>query len=514
MYLSQTQIMDGAMKNKLSKRIALLLAMSAPAALPAQTAGTPQPPSSTTEYRRQGEAELARLKVSRPVEGRARNIILFIGDGMGVSTLTAARIHQGQSAGVDGVSFVPAADRLAHTALVKTYSHDSQVADSAPSATALLAGIKSRNGTIGVGPEAVNGDCASAAGHAVPSLFALAQQSGRASGIVSTARITHATPAAVYAHTADRDWEADVPAAAKAAGCTDIARQMIEGPVGRELDLILGGGRRMFLPENVADPEYADRRGSRKDGRNLIDEWRRRTRGGHYVWNATDFAKLDLTRSGPVLGLFEPDHMRYEADRATDKAGEPSLADMTRSAISLLRSDPDGYVLMIEGGRIDHAHHDGNARRALEDTIALDQAVRAALEMVDLQDTLVVVTADHSHVFTMSGYPARDNSILGVVSESGNAPTLAKDGKAYTTLGYANGPGAVEAASRPDPAREDTKALQYRQQSLVPLSSETHGGEDVVVRASGPMSHLFKGTIEQHTIFHVMREALTVPAAR
>jgi alkaline phosphatase len=209
-----------------------------------------------------------------------------------------------------------------------------------------------------------------------------------------------------------------------------------------------------------------------------------------------------------VLGLFEPDHMRYEADRGKDKAGEPSLAEMTRAAINMLRGNRRGYVLLVEGGRIDHAHHDGNARRALEDTVALDEAVRTAMNMVDLKDTLLLVTSDHSHTLTISGYPARANPILGIVASPPDRPTKARDGKPYTTLGYANGPGALTASPRPDPSVEDTAALDYRQQATVPLGSETHGGEDVVVRASGPMAHLFRGTIEQHTIFHIMREAL------
>jgi len=144
----------------------------------------------------------------------------------------------------------------------------------------------------------------------------------------------------------------------------------------------------------------------------------------------------------------------------------------------------------------------------LQDTVALNQALKAAMASVDLNDTLIVVTSDHSHTFAISGYPARGNPILGVVSAPIGTPTLAKDGKAYTTLGYANGPGAVTAAERPDPAKEDTGALNYRQQSLVGLSSETHGGEDVVARAAGPKAHLFKGTIEQNTIFQIMRSAL------
>lgn len=486
-------------------------AISLAAALLVSQAGQAQSPPAATaaQYREQAATELSRLKAARPIERRARNVVIFIGDGMGVSTLTAARIHQGQVAGEDGVSFVPAMDRLRHTALVKTYSHDSQVADSAPTATAILAGIKTWNGVIGIGPEVRPGDCASGRGHELSSLLTLAQGSGRATGVVSTTRITHATPAATYAHTVDRDWEADadLTAEARAAGCKDIARQMVENPEGARLDVILGGGRRMFMPDTAADPEYADKKGSRTDRRDLIGEWRRRTRG-RYVWNAEQLAALDPKRDRRVLGLFEPDHMRYEADRRGDKAGEPSLAEMTRAAIGMLRSDPDGFVLMVEGGRIDHAHHDGNARRALEDAIALDDAVRAALELVDLQDTLVVVTSDHSHAFTISGYPARANPILGVVASPVGQPAKAGDGKAYTTLAYANGPGAVAALPRPDPAVGDTSALDYRQQSLVPLGSETHGGEDVVVRASGPMAHLFGGTVEQHTIFHVINEAM------
>jgi alkaline phosphatase len=492
-------------------RFALLALTAAALAAPLLA----QPVTTTAGYRQQAEAELARLKAARPIERRARNVIIFIGDGMGISTLTAGRIHQGQRAGRDGESFQTAMDGLAHTALVKTYGHDAQVVDSAPSATAILAGVKTGNGVIGLGPEARPGQCAGARAAEIPSIMALAQQTGRATGVISTARITHATPAATYAHTADRDWEADskLTPEARAAGCIDIARQLVEGPVGSRLDLVLGGGRQMFLPAGVADPEYPEQRGQRTDGRNLIEEWRRRT-GGRFVWNARDFAALDPVRDRRVLGLFEPDHMQYEADRARDRAGEPSLAELTRAAIARLGRNRNGYVLMVEGGRIDHAHHGGNARRALEDTVAFDEAVRAALDGVDLRDTLVVVTSDHSHVFTIAGYPVRGNPILGLVAEQPGDPVEARDGKPYTTLGYQNGPGAVTTAARPDPARTDTTALDYKQQALVPLGSETHGGEDVAVRASGPMAHLFRGTIEQHTIYHVMREAMVGPGRR
>ena len=211
-------------------------------------------PATTEQYRQQAEAELEARKSAAERPARARNVIIFIGDGMGVSTLTAARIRAGEAAGEDGESFVTAMDRLDHTALVKTYSHDGQVSDSAPTATAIMAGVKTRNSAIGVGPEIKVNDCASALAHPVPSLLGIAQKSGLATGVVTTTGITHATPAAAYAHTPQRNWEsdADMPAEALAQGCRDIARQLVEGPVGSQLDVILGGGRSFFLPARTA----------------------------------------------------------------------------------------------------------------------------------------------------------------------------------------------------------------------------------------------------------------------
>ena len=489
-----------------------LLAQSAPAPASAPTpVPVAKPPINTSQgYLKAGQAELARLEADKPNNNKARNVIIFIGDGMGVSTLTAGRIFEGQQLGLDGESYVAQMDLLPHTALVKTYSHDAQVPDSAPTATAIVAGVKTKNGVIGVGPEAIENDCAATAPFKVQSLFGMAEDRGLATGIVSTATITHATPASTYAHVAQRDWEVDanMPAAALAAGCTDIARQMVEWPHGNGLEVMLGGGRQHFIPATMADPEYADKKGKRADGKDLPASWVAANPKGAYVWNRDSFAAVDPKKTTKLLGLFEPSHMQFEADRTAAGNKEPSLAEMTTKAIAMLSKNQKGYVLMVEAGRIDHAHHGGNARRALQDTVALNTALKAAMDQVDLRDTLIVVTSDHSHVFTIAGYPERGNPILGVVSAPIGTPTLAMDGKGYTTLGYANGPGAVNAAERPDPAKMDTEALNYRQQSLIPLMSETHGGDDVVARAAGPKAHLFKGTIEQNTIFQIMRAAL------
>jgi alkaline phosphatase len=138
--------------------------------------------------------------------------------------------------------------------------------------------------------------------------------------------------------------------------------------------------------------------------------------------------------------------------------------------------------------------------------------------MTDPDETLIIVTADHSHVFTIAGYPHRGNPILGLVKDvpsvDGDPTQYSLDnlGLPYTTLGYANGPGWRDAVAtgqkRPDLTGVDTAAVGYLQEATVPLGSETHAGEDVAVYASGPQSHLVRGTMEQNWIYHVMKEAL------
>jgi alkaline phosphatase len=449
---------------------------------------------------------------------KAKNVILFVGDGMGVSTITAARIFAGQQKGVDGESHVLAMEKLPWSAFSRTYTHDAQVADSAPTAAAMTTGVKSANGTIGVTQSADLLRCETAASDYAVSLWELAEQAGLSTGLVSTARLTHATPAAAYAKTTERDWEDDSQVSERGtqAGCRDIARQFVEHSWGDGIDFAMGGGRQHFLPETVADPEYPNRRGARKDGRNLVEEWRGARPGRTVMFERSAFDAADFAAGGQVLGLFEPSHMQYEADRVRDRGGEPSLAEMTRAAISSLSSNPNGYLLMVEAGRIDHAHHAGNAARALADTVALDEAVAAAVASTDPDDTLIMVTADHSHVFVIQGYPGRNNPILGLVSYpdgAGNARGL--DGKPFTTLSYMNGPGSIckvsgegIVCSRRDLSTIDTTAVDFVQDALIPLAAETHGGEDVAVFASGPGAQLVSGSIEQNEIFHIMGRSL------
>jgi alkaline phosphatase len=479
-----------------------------------------QGPESVQDWYEAGQRFIRDAEKLEPRARKAKNVIFFVGDGMGISTLTAARILEGQMQGRTGEENRLSFEDFPYAALSKTYTWDQQTPDSAPTMTAMMTGYKAREGMLSVDHMTPRGACDPhlVAAHALPTLLEQAAAAGKSTGVVSTARLTHATPAATYAHTPMRDWEADADLPA-GCGVKDIARQLIEvSPIVRDsLKVAMGGGRTNFIPATQIDPE-SGKKGKRKDGRDLIAEWQQmRGVDSRYVWSRAGFESIDPAATSHLLGLFEGGHMQYELDRAKDKGGEPSLTEMTEKAIRILQKDKSGFFLHVESGRIDHAHHAGNAKRALLEVIELARAVRKAQQLTDPRETLIVVTADHGHVFTMAGYPHRGNDILGVVAEvpeaDGEPVGSKKDklGLPYTTLGYANGPGwrdpAVNGGKRPDLMHADTLADDYLPEAAVPLESETHGGEDVAIFASGPMAHLIHGSMEQNWIYHVMRRA-------
>ncbi len=470
---------------------------------------------SPEQWFRDGRAAVERAKKLTPITGKARNVILFIGDGMGVSTVTAARILEGQQRGQPGEENLLSFETLPYTALIKTYSTNQQTPDSAGTMTAIVTGVKTKAGVLSVDQTVTLGDYATVDGRRLLTILELAERAGLSTGVVSTTSVTNATPAACYAHSPARGWESDggLSQAAKAGGFPDIARQLIEFPYGDGLEVVLGGGRKHFLPDSTEDPEHPGARGARTDHCDLTAEWLRKPKAA-YVVDKARFDVVDVTKTDHLLGLFEPRHMQYENDRLKDTAGEPSLSEMTSKAIDLLSKNKKGYFLMVEGGRIDHAHHACNAFRALTDTIEFSNAVRVAMEKTDRRSTLLIVTADHSHVFTIAGYPTRGNPILGkVIGNDGKgrpAGDFQRDagGMPYTTLAYGNGPGYTDTSNRLDLTTVDTESPTYRQASAVPLRSETHGGEDVPLYADGPCAYLFHGVLEQNVIFHVMAEAL------
>ena len=479
---------------------------------------------------REGAAQAA---ARGAMAGRARNVIVFLGDGMSLTTVAAARVFEGQRKGGSGEENRLSWEDFPATALSKTYNTNSQTPDSAGTMSAIATGVKTRAGVLSIGQGAKRKDCKAALATPMLTLWELASTAGMATGVVTTARVTHATPGATFAHSPERNWENDTELtdAAREAGCVDIARQLVDTPFERGFDVLMGGGRKNFMPVTQRDPEEDDKVGERLDGRDLIAEWKQRHAGGLYAWNKQQLDAAPLDK--PLLGLFQPDHMQYEHDRPLDRGGEPTLAEMTRAAIARLSRNDKGYVLLVEAGRIDHANHYGNAYRALTDTVAMSDAVRAAMDATSADDTLVVVTADHAHTLTFAGYPVRGNPILGKVRGSSgedDAGDLVTDGLGlpYTTLGYANGPGYTGASSsqpagpkaffhpgteyqsavgRPDLREVDTEHPDYLQEAAIPLASETHGGEDVGVWANGPGSNAVRGSIEQNAIYHVLLQA-------
>lgn len=448
---------------------------------------------------------ILRSKLSSTInKNKAKNVILFLGDGMSIATLAATRVYVGQKYGFLGEELKLSFEAFPYTGLTKTYCVDSNVADSACSGTAYLAGVKANSGTVGLSGAVKRGDCeAQRTGlYSVTGLMDWAQKAGKSTGVVTTTRVTHATPAASYAHSAERKWEADtdLPSGSK---CQDIAMQLVRGKVGSKIDVVLGGGRRNFLPRYVNDDDGIS--GYRSDGADLIEEWllKKISLGfsPKYVYTRNDLLSLDVKKYDSVLGLFSSDHMPYNLEAEAD---DPSLSDMTAKAIDILSRNKNGFFLFVEGGRIDTAHHETKARKALDETAELAKAVETALKLVDTENTLVVVTSDHSHTMTYSGYNRRGADILGFASKY-----KALDNLPYTTLSYANGPGykPPQKNARHNLVADQMESLNYTYPSLVPMSRETHGGEDVAVFAIGPWSHLFTGNYEHNYLPHAMAYA-------
>ncbi|KAF7234623.1 hypothetical protein EG68_11734 [Paragonimus skrjabini miyazakii] len=200
-----------------------------------------------------------------------------------------------------------------------------------------------------------------------------------------------------------------------------------------------------------------------------------------------------------LCGLTAQDHLDYEIHR-TD---QPSLAEMTEKGIKFLSRNPKGYLLLVEGGRIDHGHHSNQARYALTEMLALEKAVSTAMSRVSLNETLMVVTADHSHAYGVIGYGNRRRHVLDLDNSR-----LGSDGYPYFISAYFSGPGGSAKQPRRDPSNDRIFEDGYRQQALVPLSSATHAADGVPLYAIGPLSQLFHRSMDNTYVAHATTFAL------
>ncbi len=428
-------------------------------------------------------------------------MIFFLGDGMGATTITAARIYKHKEEG-----FL-AMESLERSARIKTYSNNAQTTDSAPSMGAYMTGIKINNDVISMadakaiyptkdanGNDTIN-NCVAGNGRAAATLLELAKANGKAVGAVTTTEMTHATPASTFSHSCHRNTS------------YAIAAQIVPGGAGYNpalkdgVDVLMGGGRNLFTPFDAINNKKG-----RSDGRNMLAEFATR---GYTV--ATNAGEMQAAKPGrKFVGLYSANsHLDYEIERRAD---QPALSQMALKAVDLLAPNPKGFFLMVEGGKIDHALHDSNAKRAMVETIAFDDAIKAVIERMkvldpDLRNTLIVITADHDHTITMNGYSKRGNPILDIVRNYWDGlPGKDVDGKTYTTLVFGNGPNRKDL--RVDIDSHEAQETDYRQETGVRLSGETHGGGDVKLFATGAGSQGFKGTMENTKVFHLMKAAM------
>ncbi|CAH0686448.1 unnamed protein product [Spodoptera exigua] len=480
---------------------------------------------STLRTDRQFWTDLARNELEEALKVKwnlnpAKNVILFVGDGMGPNTVTAARIYKG------GESHRLVYEKFPHMGLLKTYSANKMVPDSACTATAMFSGVKVNQDTVGVDASVPHRDCeASLQSEArLKSLAALALEAHKSAGFVTTMRVTHATPSPLYAHSASRSWECEASLPDNSS-CKDIARQLVEDWPGRDLQVIMGGGRQQLV-SNATGTEHDPISLSpwtcyRQDGRNLIEQYKtdKSTRGLKHsvIMNNKELAELDVNNTDYLLGIFSNEHLSYEHERNKGPEGMPSLSEMVGAAIKVLQKNKNGYFLMVEGGNVDMAHHRGWAKIAVNEALAMEEAVQLAADMTDAEDTLLIVTSDHTHSLSINGYPDRGSSIFGIAQPSSH------DKINYTTLSYATGgPGSFQfyvhtddngsRVMRRDPSEDDTEQYNYTQVAGIQLVENYHGGGDVAVYARGPYSHLFHNVHEQHYVFHAISHAAKLGA--
>lgn len=441
------------------------------------------------------------------VDQRAKNVIFFLGDGMGINTLTAARIF---AAGEDGELAI---DKLPESAFVKTFSNDAQVTDSAASMAAYMTGVKQNNnvvsmsfGTRAIAPgKDANGNALVSRcenGTAAVTLLELAKRRGMAVGVVTNTSVTDATPASTYAHACHRKLE------------TDIAASLVPGGAGynpalgaRGLDVLFGGGAQHFTP-------FA-KGGKRADNRDLLAEL-----GSKGFRVVSDTAQFDALQPGqPAVGLFAPNHMNFDATR--DPARQPALPAMATKAIDLLASNKNGFFLMIEGGLIDHALHATLGKRALQETVTYNAALQAAIDRMEaldpgLKHTLIVATADHDHTLILNGYAARTGKttptnpgVIGLVRNADGKPALDGKGQPYTIIGFGTGEQRHAGDRTAHLTDEVVTRDDYHQEAVVRTrtGAETHGGSDVYLGASGANAELFRGTIDNTRVFNLIKTA-------
>ena len=419
------------------------------------------------------------------------NVILLIPDGYGPASVTMARDYLRWRDGTTELAY----DSL-HIGSSRTFSSSSRITDSAAGGTALATGEKTYNGAISVDTSE----------QAVATILEGAERNGMATGLVATSRITHATPAVFSAHVPDRGQE------------NRIARQQLN----QDIEVMLGGGRRHFVPQSVDGS-------ARNDSRNLLTT--ARDRGYSIVETADELAQAG---DGRLLGLFSDGHMAYELDR--EDTQQPSLDTMTEAAIDRLSTDEDGYFLMVEGSRIDHAGHGNDAAAHLHDILAFNDAVETALNAAKADgNTLVLVVSDHEtggltlgrnrdgegiyawHPDVLEGVTASGSVIADSIRtiRSSDAGEDEKEQQIAATLTHFTGVSDIADDTVEDLmevegpyAVSNTVSTVVNRKALVGWTSHAHTAVDVGVYGYGPGAYQFIGNQDNTEIARTLSDLL------
>ncbi|NQS98712.1 MAG: alkaline phosphatase [candidate division Zixibacteria bacterium] len=405
--------------------------------------------------------------------GRKRvNVIFIVPDGMSPAVWASVRAV---SVGYGGETNL---DRMPHSALFTAYAADSWISESASAITAMMTGSKTKRGVLNQDSTAEYNKWS---GENMETLMEYAFKCGMATGIVTNTEIYNATPAGCYAHTHNRkDYE-------------DITRQLVDGSF--KPDIVMGGGRKYMKPDTYSDPE-SGKPGLRKDSRDLVSEMI--SLGYKYVESRADFAEWNPRVERRALGLFEYENMDYEIERRWDELGEPGLWEMTEKALEALSQDADGFFLMVEGGRIDHAAHANDADRLLFECIALDKTVGVVLDFLkENPNTLVIVAADH-----------------GCGGAEGIAVELEKD--VMTDFGFPGPYYDDDGDGFPDDLRVEKPVVigwasspeDFVNKRKKKMAKGHHTSGDLVVFSAGEGSNFVNGFMDNADIYNLMKFVL------
>ncbi|MGB3876951.1 MAG: alkaline phosphatase [Shinella zoogloeoides] len=459
---------------------------------------------------------------------KAKNIIFLVADGLSVAHRTGARImSKGMTEGKANGRL--AMDDIPPVAFIGTSSTHSIATDSANTMSAYMTGHKARVNALGVYADRTPASLDDPKVETIAE--ALRRTTKKSIGIVSTAELEDATPAAVVAHTRKR------------ADKAEIVGMMLDV----QPDVILGGGSAYFLSKDVPGSK-------RKDDKDYIAEFK--NAGYALATDKTELAAAAGSNQDRLLGLFHTSNMDVTLDREFLKKGtvdkfpnQPGLVDMTRAALDKLSKNPEGFFLMVEGASVDKMSHPLDWDRALVETIEFDKAVAVAREFADKNpDTLIVVTGDHTHGVAIIGTVDDDKpgtemrEKVGTYDNAGFPNYEDKDGDGYPDrvdvsrrlfMAANNGPDHYE-TFRPKLDGPFVPAIQnenkeyvaneaYKDvpgavfvQGNIPKDEDTgvHAVDDIVLQATGPGAEGFRGYMEQSDVYRVLADAFALGAAK